>query len=134
MYQQTGEPPQNAYVQRAIHNLTLSVEPRKWWDGVRHLCKTRLPDVAWRIHSAEPHSLGLERVNKYLKTVDTPARSSMAAERVIKATFVYANLRLLNSSAAELDEKLMNFLATDTNDDTPLHTFDNTRAHQRPTR
>ena len=41
----------------------------------------------------------------------------MAAERVIKATFVYANLRFLNSTAAELDEKLMEFLANDTNHD-----------------
>ena len=41
----------------------------------------------------------------------------MAADRVIKATFVYANLRFLNSSAAELDEKLMEFLANGTNHD-----------------
>ena len=98
----------------------MSVDPRKWWDGVWHLCKTRLPDVAWRLHSAEPHSLGPERVNKYLKTVDSPARSCMAADRVIKATFVYANLRFLNSAAAELDEKLMEFLANDANHDMSL--------------
>ena len=44
----------------------------------------------------------------------------MAADRVIKATFVYANLRFLNSTAAELDEKMMEFLANDANHDMSL--------------
>ena len=42
----------------------------------------------------------------------TPSRSLLSCERVVKATFVYANLRFLNK-VADIETKLLEFLVSD---------------------
>jgi hypothetical protein len=61
------------------------------------------------VHSIEPASIGPERINKYLKNVMTPSRTSLRSDRVVKAVFVYANLRFLNK-LANIDQTLLDFL------------------------
>ena len=48
-------------------------------------------------------------MNKHMKTVMTPQRSSLRADRAVKAVFVYANLRFLNN-VDSTEQKLLSFL------------------------
>jgi len=102
------EPAPHELVKAAIHRATVSTEPRKFWlDSPASPIFVR---VMTRLHSVEPASTGTERMNKFVKTIMTPSRSSLRADRVVTAVFIYANLRFLNN-VASIDEKLIDFLS-----------------------
>ena len=103
-----GEPALDEYVDRMIHRCTVATDPRSWWAMQLH-ASPLLRRIMNRLHSMEPSSIGPERINKYLKTIMVPSRSSLRSDRVVKAMFVYANLRFLNK-VASIEEKLLEFL------------------------
>ena len=110
MYHDTpdGEPSDEDFVIRMIHRCTVATDPRKWVGTQTHASPT-LRRMLNRVHSIEPASIGPERINKYLKNVMTPSRTSLRSDRVVKAVFVYANLRFLNK-VANIDQTLLDFL------------------------
>ena len=87
-----GEPSDEDFVIRMVHRCTVATDPRKWVGTQTHASPI-LRRMLNRVHSIEPASIGPERINKYLKNGMTPSRTSLRSDRVVKAVFVYANLR-----------------------------------------